>query len=62
LYPTWAEHLRQHEGRLTGADRDIESAAWAFSTTPPDVEHLFPADATDSFADGLRPDGPKADG
>lgn len=45
LYPTWAEHLRQHEGRLTGADQEIERAAWRFSVTAPDVEHLFPADA-----------------
>lgn len=49
LYPTWAEHLRQHEGRLTGADRDIEAAAWRCSITPPDVDHLFPADAVDSL-------------
>ena len=45
LYPTWAEHLRQHEGRLTGADEEIETAAWGLSATPPDVDHLFPADA-----------------
>ncbi|MGD9531740.1 MAG: MFS transporter [Dehalococcoidia bacterium] len=44
LYPTWAEHLRQHEGRLTGADQEIERAAWRLSVTPPDVDHLFPAD------------------
>ena len=23
-YPNWAEHLRQHAGRLTGSDRDLE--------------------------------------
>jgi MFS family permease len=57
LYPTWAEHLRQHEGRLTGADEEIESAAWAFSTTPPDVDHLFPADAVGSFDGATRRDG-----
>lgn len=45
LYPTWAEHLRQHEGRLTGSDEEIETAAWGLSATPPDVDHLFPADA-----------------
>ena len=25
-YPSWAEHLRQHGGRLTGSDREIERA------------------------------------
>lgn len=45
LYPTWAEHLRQHEGRLTGADQEVEIAVWRLSATPPDVDHLFPADA-----------------
>jgi hypothetical protein len=58
LYPTWAEHLRQHEGRLTGADRDIEAAAWEFSTTPPDVDHLFPADAVPPATGPVRPDEP----
>jgi MFS family permease len=56
LYPTWAEHLRQHEGRLTGADQHIESTIWAFSTTPPDVDHLFPADAVETV--GPRSDEP----
>ena len=45
LYPTWAEHLRQHEGRLTGADREVEEAARAMAGGGPHVEHLFPADA-----------------
>jgi MFS family permease len=58
IYPTWAEHLRQHEGRLTGADRDIEAAAWEFSTTPPDVDHLFPADAVPPATGPVRPDEP----
>jgi len=43
LYPTWAEHLRQHEGRLTGADRQVEAAAHELANAPPHVEHLFPA-------------------
>lgn len=54
LYPTWAEHLRQHEGRLTGADRDVDAAAWALSTTPPKVDHLFPADAIGPTARGTE--------
>jgi MFS family permease len=45
FYPTWAEHLRQHEGRLTGADREVEEAARAMAGGRPHVEHLFPADA-----------------
>ena len=27
LVPTWAEHLRQHEGRLTGDDEQAEKRA-----------------------------------
>ena len=40
--PTWGEHLRQHAGRLTAADREIEAAAHAFSDPPPRAEHLLP--------------------
>ena len=40
--PSWEEHLRQHEGRLTGADREIEEAALAFSDPPARAEHLLP--------------------
>ena len=40
--PSWEEHLRQHEGRLTGADQAIEEAALAFSDPPARVEHLLP--------------------
>jgi hypothetical protein len=43
VYPTWAEHLRQHAGRLTGADRDRELAAIALAQGRPEVRHLFPA-------------------
>jgi MFS family permease len=42
-YPTWAEHLRQHSGRLTGADQAFEEEALAFVDGPPEVAHLFPA-------------------
>jgi MFS family permease len=44
VVPSWAEHLRQHEGRLTRTDQAIEDAARALSTTEPAVTHLFPAD------------------
>jgi MFS family permease len=40
--PSWEEHLRQHEGRLTGADKAIEEAALAFSDPPARAEHLLP--------------------
>jgi MFS family permease len=40
--PSWEEHVRQHEGRFTGADREIEEAALAFSDPPARAEHLLP--------------------
>ena len=42
--PSWEEHLRQHTGRLTGADRDREQRAWSLATGPPQILHLFPAE------------------
>lgn len=45
LYPTWAEHLRQHTGRLTGADEAAEVAASRLVADGPRVMHLFPAGA-----------------
>jgi MFS family permease len=47
LVPTWEEHLRQHSGRLTGADRVREEHALGLATEAPVVAHLFPADTTD---------------
>jgi quinol monooxygenase YgiN len=41
-YPTWGEHLRQHTGRLTGADQALYEAATALATGPPAVRHMFP--------------------
>jgi len=40
-YPTWGEHLRQHTGRLTGADQALYEAAMRLATGPPEVGHLF---------------------
>jgi hypothetical protein len=40
--PTWEEHLRQHEGRLTARDQAIEEAALAFSDPPASSDHLLP--------------------
>ncbi len=42
LVATWGEHLRQHEGRLTGADRRFEEQAHRYASGPPEVAHLFP--------------------
>jgi MFS family permease len=42
VYPTWGEHLRQHGGRLTGADRELEETANALADGRPGVRHLFP--------------------
>jgi quinol monooxygenase YgiN len=40
--PSWVEHQRQHEGRLTVTDQGVEEAALAFSDPPPRAEHLLP--------------------
>lgn len=44
LVPTWEEHLRQHDGRLTEDDRAAEERAVALADGPPEVTHLLPAD------------------
>jgi MFS family permease len=41
--PSWDEHLRQHGGRLTGADRAAEERAYALADGEPTVRHLLPA-------------------
>jgi predicted MFS family arabinose efflux permease len=38
---SWAEHLRQHGERLTGADQQFEERAIALAEGPPEVQHLF---------------------
>ncbi len=40
--PSWEEHLRQHEGRLTVLDQRIEEHALDFSDPPARSEHLLP--------------------
>jgi MFS family permease len=42
LVGTWAEHRRQHENRLTGADRRFEDEARRYADGAPQVAHLFP--------------------
>jgi MFS family permease len=46
VVPTWDEHLRQHTGRLTGTDRDIEVRARDLSDPPPFVTHLLPPESS----------------
>jgi transmembrane secretion effector len=44
VVPTWAEHMRQHNVRLTGTDRDLQLRAPALADGPPEVAHLVPTD------------------
>jgi predicted MFS family arabinose efflux permease len=46
VVPTWGEHLRQHTGRLTGHDRDIELRARSLAASRPEVAHLLPPDSS----------------
>ena len=41
--PTWQEHQRQHDGRLTAEDQAIEDAAFAHVVGTPRARHLLPA-------------------
>ena len=41
VVPSWDEHLRQHSGRLTGADEAVEQRARELADGPPDVSHLL---------------------
>jgi MFS family permease len=43
LVPSWEEHLRQHNGRLTESDAAFEREALSYSRSTPEVHHLFPA-------------------
>jgi MFS family permease len=45
--PTWEEHLRQHEGRLTGSDEQAEERAQKLARGPAEVSHLLPTDYAD---------------
>ncbi|MFI5914412.1 MFS transporter [Dactylosporangium sp. NPDC051541] len=46
VVPTWDEHLRQHTGRLTGADAEVDHRVRALAERPPRVIHLLPAGLT----------------
>jgi MFS family permease len=43
LVPSWEEHLRQHNERLTGTDQDIEREALQLAAGPPEIAHLLRA-------------------
>jgi MFS family permease len=47
VVPTWDEHLRQHSGRLTGSDQEVDLRARTLSDPPPEVAHLLPVDKPD---------------
>jgi MFS family permease len=40
--PTWQEHQRQHDGRLTAEDQAIEDTAFGYIVGTPRTKHLFP--------------------
>jgi MFS family permease len=40
--PTWREHQRQHDGRLTAEDQTIEDSAFAHIVGAPRTQHLLP--------------------
>lgn len=50
--PTWEEHARQHQGRLTQVDRVAEERAESYAAAPPVVRHLL-AEEVAAFAPGL---------
>jgi hypothetical protein len=41
VVPSWAEHVRQHDERLTGTDQALEERAIALADSAPEVQHLF---------------------
>lgn len=47
VVPSWEEHLRQHEDRLTGTDRQFEEQADSLSHPPPKTSHLIAAHIRD---------------
>jgi len=44
VVPSWEEHLRQHQERQTGFDRQYQEQAAALSDPPPQTRHLLAAD------------------
>ena len=58
--PSWQEHQRQHEDRLTAEDQAIEDAAFAHVIGSPKTQHLLPA--TTATADTDHSVGPGKQG
>ncbi|HWH99531.1 MAG TPA: MFS transporter [Propionibacteriaceae bacterium] len=58
--PSWQEHQRQHEGRLTAEDKAIEDAAFSHIVGSPKTHHLLPA--TTATADAAQSAGPGEQG
>ena len=54
--PTWQEHLRQHEGRLTAEDQAIENAAFAHVLGAPRARHYLPPRTVRASLAPRRPD------
>jgi MFS family permease len=54
--PTWQEHLRQHEGRLTAEDQAIENAAFAHVLGAPRSRHYLPPRTVRASLAPRRPD------
>ena len=45
--PSWAEHLHQHQIRLTAEDQEIERRAFSFVSEPATSVHLLPAPSSE---------------
>jgi len=56
--PTWQEHQRQHDGRLTAEDQAIEDEAFAHIVGSPRTEHLLPPETPGSRYRLLGNDNP----
>ncbi len=52
--PSWAEHERQHDHRLTAEDQAIEEAVFTHAVGVPRSEHLLPPDSADHGSKGER--------
>jgi MFS family permease len=44
VVPTWDEHMRQHSGRMTGADEEVDRLVRGLAEGTPTVVHRLPAD------------------
>ena len=51
---SWSEHMRQHEERWTGYERDVRAEVLSLSVGEPTVQHLFPEDVPHNLAAELN--------